>query len=204
MTEIGEMKHGKEIGYKENHKYIWSKCEICGKERWVQERHISRGINHRCIKCNWIGLHHSIETKIKMSNDRKGKNAGIYNPTWKGGRVRSMGYIAVKIYKDNFFFPMADKAGYVMEHRLVMAQHLGRCLQTFELIHHKNRDKRDNRIENLELSDRGEHFAVYHTGYKRGYNQGLYDGNNEQIKKLKQRISELESQQVIKLLENSA
>jgi hypothetical protein len=57
------------------------------------------------------------------------------------------GYISLQIPNH----PMANAKGAVYEHRLVMAEHIGRWLTKGESVHHKNGNRSDNRIENLEL-----------------------------------------------------
>ena len=56
--------------------------------------------------------------------------------------------------------------GEILEHRYVMEKHIGRILDTDELVHHKNGDKIDNRLCNLEIMGRAEHTA-HHRGHRR-------------------------------------
>lgn len=143
MPKLGEIKKGRDIGRKAvttNH--IWHACIACGKERWVV---LKKG------------------KPAHLSCDCCGKGAhGATNQNWKGGRRKNeRGYILVYLYEDDPFYPMATSRPYVMEHRLVMAKHLGRCLEPWEIVHHKNSIRDDNRLENLELlPDATKHYSM--------------------------------------------
>ena len=77
-------------------------------------------------------------------HDSKGKN----NSRWKGGRyIDKSGYVL--IWKPDH--PYRNRHNYIFEHRSVMEEYLGRYLDPKESIHHINKRKGDNRIENLLL-----------------------------------------------------
>lgn len=72
-------------------------------------------------------------------------------------RVDADGYVVVKVGRTWPFWPpdFAGSAGgrgaWVREHRMVMAEFLGRPLDSREQVHHVNGDRQDNRLENLQL-----------------------------------------------------
>lgn len=101
---------------------------------------------------------------------KSGKNVGVevpsYNlsaanrspiPPQKPGRQKKKdkwvgrdGYALVTASPNH---PHARQDGSILEHRLVMECRLGRYLEEWELVHHKNGNRQDNQIGNLELLD---------------------------------------------------
>ena len=168
MPQIGEVQKGKDIGFKGHVYFVWHACIDCNKERWVR---FVNGIPQslRCYPCS-----------------RKAEDfpRGEAHKNWRGGKyIDSRGYIMVRIFPDNPFYPMAQGDGYIPEHRLVIARSLNRCLNSQEIVHHKGirhsdiKNKSDNLEDNLELTATiGEHVANHSKGYKDGFQKGYADG----------------------------
>lgn len=73
---------------------------------------------------------------------------------WKIEKIVSKGDYNYAVVQDH---PNSNKYGYILHHRVVMENHLGRLLNPDEVVHHVNGDKKDNHIENLEVHDVREH-----------------------------------------------
>lgn len=96
------------------------------------------------------------DRRAKLSEAKKGV---FHKKTKYGGhrKKRHDGYISVYCPSH----PNATKDGYVMEHILVMEEHIKRHLRPEEVVHHINRIRDDNRIENLQLMTFKEHAGLH-------------------------------------------
>lgn len=125
--------------------------EESAKQTWKNHTHPWKG--RTGADCPKYGKPVSEEWRKKMA------------AVWKsnGDRLRvhrkkhTQGYILIYV-PDH---PCADKCGYVLEHRIVYENHIGRILCDTEIVHHKNGKKDDNRLENLELVSRAEHAKIH-------------------------------------------
>ena len=119
------------------------------------------------------GYRHTKEVRERISKTNKGKtrteetrekislaHKGVYRQQTEFGghrKQRTDGYVG--IYVPNH--EKANKDGYVMEHILIAEKHIGRHLTENEVVHHKNRIRNDNRIENLIVMTKNEHLSLH-------------------------------------------
>ena len=124
--------------------YKWKQKEWLNKEYWEKGKTISQISKETKISGTAI-YYWIVKNKIKRRKPSAiiGYFTGKNNPQWKGGRIiDATGYVRIRN-------PL--KKIYEAEHRLIMEKHLGRSLQSYELVHHRNAIKTDNRLENLEI-----------------------------------------------------
>ena len=79
------------------------------------------------------------------------RNTERNHPNWKGGICQDVdGYMLIK--KRNH--PRANSRGYVRRSHLVAEKKLGRYLERNEVVHHKNGNIADNRIEIVTVPEK--------------------------------------------------
>ena len=125
-------------GARQKDRKVEKKCVICGKTFKVKESkaYLENSYIHCSMKCAQV-------TRIK-------KVSGPLHPRWRETKAKQGGYVSYK--KDG-------KTRYV--HRDVMEEFLGRKLRRDEIVHHKNHNRKDNRVENLELMTNSEHVKMH-------------------------------------------
>lgn len=111
-------------------------CTVCGREFLGNVYHQQPTCSQ---SCGQKAFNRENPERFRGTNSRR----------WKGGRQIRRGYVF--IHQPDHPSCHGNKRAYVAEHRLVMEQQLGRVLFPYENVHHKNGDRADNRLENLEL-----------------------------------------------------
>ena len=92
----------------------------------------------------------SFGTKAWSNGKKRPEITAEKHPLWRGGK-----------YIINGYYHLSNEGNEIAEHRFVMEQHLGRKLESTEIVHHINYDKLDNRIENLQIVSRSEHPKIH-------------------------------------------
>lgn len=131
-------------------------CPGCQKTRWVDAHQIRlKCFTGLCCRCTG-------RKNVKRAQRPECKRCGPQNHNYKRGFwINHAGYAELTL-------PLRDprrrftnrSSGKILEHRLVMAQHLGRPLESWEQVHHINKKKTDNRLENLQLLSSAIHWIV--------------------------------------------
>lgn len=110
--------------------------------------------------CSLYCARHSKEFKERFGS----QNNGNKNGNWKGGKnKRDYGYIEIWMPTH----PYANHDGYVLEHRLVMENKLGRYLKPKEVVHHIDENTSNNDVDNLMLFKNAGYHINHHLRLKK-------------------------------------
>jgi hypothetical protein len=119
-----------------------SNCQECGKPFISKWRQTKDGWTKYCSK-ECIAL------------AKRKRFSGENNPAWRGGVVlRKDGYVEISI----------GNGEYRLEHDLIMEEIIGRRLLENEIVHHINKNRSDNKPENLQLSTFSGHGKIHAIG----------------------------------------
>ena len=148
-----EIINGKLVNRKPN-----TECDLCKNPIYRRPTELERNAGKFCSRA----CRNKVHTEQCYGKNPKKALKMEKNPAWKGGVTykRPKGnYTGVKYVRcPKEFLGMARKDGYIMEHRLVMAQSMGRLLTRTEVVHHEDHNPSNNKIENLVLfATNGEH-----------------------------------------------
>lgn len=162
-------------------------CEVCGKS-FIGTRRKQRFCSKACQL--------KVYTYPKRKYEKNCTQCGNFFITYKEGtrccseECRRLRFSHRKGHKkdvktDNNYVStkMLSFGRKVRMHRAIVEQSIGRKLGPNEHVHHKNKNRKDNRIENLEVVDKTEHLKMHNKkGHTKNYaNRNVLVDNNKVV-----------------------
>lgn len=143
-------------------------CSVdgCGKPLFVVQRKLCKTHYHRMMRTGGLKISRNAPDLEKVCSvsgcGRAAKSKGYCESHYSNFRRIGVpvpperpNVVRAKVSTDGYVYTWESKIGKVLlQHRVVMAEILGRPLLPSESVNHKNGQRSDNRPENLELWSR--------------------------------------------------
>lgn len=143
-------------------------CKNCGVHFFVNssETRVKRGEVHYCsLKCRDEGLKRGKMIKCKNCGKEFYSTRNDFCSKKCVYEYRKKTYDHHKIYEENGYLVRYEggynKKGNVKIHREVVEKAIGRRLRPDEVVHHTDGDRKNNKLENLQVLSRGDHSRLH-------------------------------------------
>ena len=123
---------------------------FCSVKCFMQRKAVLNRTVTKCYFCK------KIVSRIRFKYERNKRNFCSLACFHKSMRGPGVGSITKHGYRVHGIM-----GKYVFEHRRIMENYLGRKLLPNEVVHHKNENKLDNRIKNLQIMSKNEHMKLH-------------------------------------------
>jgi hypothetical protein len=147
-------------------------CPVCGKLHPVTPSDQAKMVHESCCSMECMAIYR--QTIYLGANNPNYNNRGSKNPIWKSDeKISTYGYKMIRL-PDH---PFANCDGFVFEHRYIAEQYLltpettviidgKKYLSPDFIVHHKDGNKLNNSVDNLQVMTLAEHTRLHSTKHK--------------------------------------